>query len=105
VDGNIHNLTMVNRWKDEDESEDEAPDAGPGGGGGGMPGMGGMGGMEQMMAQMGGMVGWPIASNGCANLTVPLINGFKHTLFRAAWEAAVCRAWEGWGVCRAWEAW
>lgn len=61
-----------NKWKDEDESDDEAdPMAGMGGmpgmggmgGMGGMPGMGGLGGMggganlEEMMRQMGGMGG------------------------------------------------
>ncbi|KAI1304176.1 Protein wos2 [Halotydeus destructor] len=45
------------KWKDEDESDDEA---GPAGGGGGPPGMGGMGGgadFEEMMRSMGGMGG------------------------------------------------
>jgi len=56
-----------NKWKDEDDSEDENGGGMPGMGGmggmGGMPGMGGMGGMggggdfEEMMRQMGGLGG------------------------------------------------
>jgi len=46
------------KWKDEDESDDEAMDMG---GMGGMPGMGGMGGMGGMpgMGGMGGLGGMP----------------------------------------------
>jgi len=47
------------KWKDEDESDDEAGGAGAWGGGGGMGGMGGMGGgdFESMMQNMGGYSG------------------------------------------------